>query len=55
MPTEVENALELRLALKKYMPDLAKETQAENWFKYLSKDLDLSEATIINNVNQLIV
>ena len=27
MPTEVENALELRLALKKYMPDLAKETQ----------------------------
>lgn len=32
-----------------------KGTQAENWFKYLSKDLDLSEATIINNVNQLIV
>jgi len=29
MPTEVENALELRLALKKYMPDLAKETQDE--------------------------
>ena len=29
MPTEVENALELRLALKKYMPDLSKETQKE--------------------------
>ena len=29
MPTEVENALELRLALKKYMPDIAKETQDE--------------------------
>jgi len=29
MPTEVENALELRLALKKFMPDLAKETQDE--------------------------
>jgi len=29
MSTEVENALELRLALKKYMPDLAKETQDE--------------------------
>ena len=29
MPTEVENGLELRLALKKYMPDLAKETQDE--------------------------
>lgn len=29
MPTEVENALELRIALKKYMPDLAKETQDE--------------------------
>jgi hypothetical protein len=29
MPTEVENALELRLALKKFTPDLAKETQDE--------------------------
>jgi hypothetical protein len=29
MPTEVENALELRIALKKFMPDLAKETQDE--------------------------
>ena len=29
MPTEVENALELRLALKKFTPDLAKETQNE--------------------------
>ncbi len=29
MPTEVENALELRLALKKFMPDLGKETQNE--------------------------
>ena len=29
MPTEVENALELRLALKKYIPDLSKETQKE--------------------------
>ena len=29
MPTEVENALELRLALKKYMPDLSKETQTQ--------------------------
>lgn len=29
MPTEVENALELRLALKKYMPDLSKQTQIE--------------------------
>lgn len=29
MPTEVENALELRIALKKFMPDLAKETQNE--------------------------
>lgn len=29
MPAEVENALELRIALKKFMPDLAKETQDE--------------------------
>jgi hypothetical protein len=29
MPTEIENALELRLALKKFTPDLAKETQDE--------------------------
>jgi len=29
MPTEVENALELRLALRKFTPDLAKETQDE--------------------------
>lgn len=29
MPTEVENALELRIALKKFMPNLAKETQDE--------------------------
>jgi hypothetical protein len=29
MPTEVENALELRLALRKFTPDLAKETQNE--------------------------
>jgi hypothetical protein len=27
MQTEVENALELRLALKRFAPDLAKETQ----------------------------
>jgi len=29
MPTEVENALELRVALRKFTPDLAKETQDE--------------------------
>jgi len=29
MPTEVENAVELRLALKKFTPDLAKETENE--------------------------
>jgi hypothetical protein len=29
MPTEVENALELKLALRKFTPDLAKETQNE--------------------------
>jgi len=29
MPTEVENAVELRLALKKFTPDLAKETADE--------------------------
>jgi hypothetical protein len=29
MPTEVKGALELRLALKKFAPDLAKETQKE--------------------------
>jgi hypothetical protein len=34
MPTEVENALELRLALKKYMPDLSKETQKKWLTRY---------------------
>jgi hypothetical protein len=37
MPTEVKGALDLRKALKKFTPDLAKETQKE-FFKEMIKN-----------------